>query len=131
MARVIKFRIWNQELNEMYTLSKENYLGFTGLADSYVGAKEAIWMQFTGLHDKNDVEIYEGDIVHFKRPDVPFVVSGNGYLDSDIEQGFELKGEIKFLYGCWFIDEGNGKGCPLDFDENQVVEVIGNKYEQK
>ena len=58
--REIKYKVWNEELKEMYVISKEKYLGSTGVVDPYVGHEKAVWLQYTGLTDVNGREIYEG-----------------------------------------------------------------------
>lgn len=92
---------------------------------------DVILRQYTGLQDSKGKDIYEGDVVTLTVPDEEYVIEGQGYLDVGIENGFSSKGEVKFLYNGWFIDEGEGKGCPLDWTGSQNIEIHGNIYEHR
>ena len=104
------------------TWKDDSYLGGTG--EEQV-EPEGI-SQYTGLKDKNDVEIYEGDIIDFSYD--MFV----GNFDT-----FIAKGVVVFEEGAFYVDLFENERTTEDeayllysinLDE---LEVIGNIYENK
>lgn len=108
MNRIIKFRVWCKSSKEMTDhdkiriLPEEKKLSQVFLDDS------VIWMQYTGLKDKNGKEIYDGDIV--KCDDI---VTNLTWLDG----GFQM-----------ITSENQGKS-PAIQDRLKRFEIIGNIYE--
>ncbi|HFL2097801.1 TPA: YopX family protein [Streptococcus agalactiae] len=114
-----KFRAWSKKFKRMYEVTLIDYEnGDVGLKDEHGGVaigdiKQLILMQSTGMFDKNDVEIFDGDIVLTTR-----------LIDYTYKN---FKGVVKMLEGRWLIDTGkDAVGLWTEVDEN---EAIGNIYQ--
>ncbi|WP_024831624.1 YopX family protein [Ruminiclostridium josui] len=67
--REIKFRAWDKEFgrlvkwNDRAFIKMGDYRELSEITMNYFSDQRFIFMQYTGLHDKNGKEIYEGDIL--------------------------------------------------------------------
>lgn len=134
MNREIKFRAWSKVeeamIDDFYLHSIEGIGGGGLLSDK----ENYELMQYTGLHDKNGKEIFEGDKVSGS-----FDNAGRGYIGNWPKQK-EVRGIVVFSDGAFTIENTNtnGKGgykyTPFyKFEQimssNLNLEVIGNIYQ--
>lgn len=114
MNRPIKFRAWDKAsggwIIEPIYLCRERV--FVQRGSSIVPVFQTALSQFTGLHDKNGKEIYEGDVIVYAKTNLPVAVrfEDGGYL-------IDLKGPDHYGFD-WLC-------AMLEKD----IEVIGNIYE--
>ena len=127
---LMRFRVWHKEDEVMLS----NHLGFmitdTGqlLIESMLGDEETmekvelenyIVMQYTGLKDKEGVEIYEGDILEVeKNEDGTYKGTINGKTFFDRFQGYSSKIKVEGMHDINTLRYWNNR-----------VRIIGNIYE--
>ena len=111
MSREIKFRAWQN--NKMYFHELEKYLDGSGIYNQFVGCDKAIWMQYTGLKDKNGVEIYEGDIVRVCN-------NNNGFFEVIF---------INAYVGGWVLKHKEERFLSLGARKTTDIEIIGNIHQ--
>lgn len=134
---ITRFRAWNKATKEMYGADEIIAINFEekeicvqtiyfeqGLPDSrdldYYDFDDIVLMQSTEMRDKNDREIFEGDIVKV--------------TDGDERTNFP-DGGIGTICGLdeifvWYIDGQVHNGL-FDISQEYYIEVIGNIYENQ
>jgi uncharacterized phage protein (TIGR01671 family) len=137
MQRQLKFRAWDT-LAKQFTYPNKGYQGhyvltlngqFQNLQNGS-GGDEYVVQQFTGEYDKNEKEIYEGDIVKCEKPEI--------WLMEDFDK--REAGIITYFNAAFHVAEkytgGPIKGSIRLIKYRSIVdpyrlecEVIGNVFE--
>jgi uncharacterized phage protein (TIGR01671 family) len=131
--RTIKFRVYNKDWKMMVQPEDILAIHFGGVTSESVdvsfnitttdgvrnrnvweGTEDIVFMQYTGLKDKNDIEIYEGDLVK--------------YADIKTSSVYEIFFEDK---ECMYLMAPNSnKNEEATSFLRGHLEVVGNVYEE-
>lgn len=126
--REIKFRAWDGSL--MFNVAQITFNDSTWSLDKGRGVSipfqpSITLMQFTGLHDKNGKEIYEGDILIDKESDE----FGND-ISSELQVVF-CQNTAQFCVDNSFKKDNSSLVNIVEYLGVENLEVIGNIYENK
>lgn len=158
MSRAIKFRVWDKRNSRWFhgstaTESRRlqadaiNLFGETIVlgeltrdqhTDEFVSIDryaDLVPLQYTGLKDKNSVEIYEGDIIKILQRDWPSQL--DSYPELSHEQYLDMLAHrlvVEFAEGAFMMVRHYGEDGDYyqGFNEGgykDIFEVIGNIYE--
>lgn len=117
-----KFRCFDKDTKTMHEVVAIDFKDWRVYYEAYglrsYWNKNVVLMQSTGLHDKNGVEIFDGDIVE--------------HLDFNSNE--ISKSEVRILKGCFYLVisvDGFKYDVPMmDLKDNEcILEIKGNIYE--
>lgn len=137
MNREIKFRVYDYDMEKMrYLNGDHDFICFDEKGNGYyhnmqtgLGEWFSELMQYTGLKDKNGVEIYEGDICKgnkYSDEDNLFIIKYGNYKTDDWKEKY---GSNTYQFG-WYAEFINTKK-QVHLVSPNGVEVIGNIYDNK
>jgi len=117
--REIKFRVWNKNKKEwMLDPRQDDFIPQDENFNRVFLNDNVVFQQYTGLKDKNGVEIYEGDTIIFDNSDI----GGQRYkgvVEWNTDQSLD-----NLCWGLWIPSKGW-----LHCDFLGDLEVIGNIFE--
>ncbi len=115
MNRETKYRAWIKDICKMIHVESiyfDGYNGFEVSGEGYCDLDhlEVDLLQFTGLKDKNEVDIYEGDVI---------IITGHG-----VRQPFEVR---YFAPSFHILCVPTNVHIPMS--SNSEYEIIGNIHQ--
>jgi len=120
----IKFRAWDKQ--KKIETNWKCYDNMFYFMDKYTGVwirddefERFVLLQYTGLKDRNGIEIYEGDIGRW------YIAKGNEFILFEV---LWIEEEARFM-GRYKDEYGNYRFISL-INSDKGLEIIGNIYEK-
>ncbi len=118
-----KYRVWDKELQTMLDVSLIDFKKGVLVGEhwefgetNFMSFDEIVLMESTGLFDKNNKEIFEGDVVRQVRT-------------QPTTENETITGVVTMIEGAWLIMNDNEQLASYLWSETDENEIIGNIYE--
>ena len=116
--REIKFRVWDNLMKKYVSRCEMTDITLNFYGDQQCcSLSDMVFQQYTGLIDKNGVEIYEGDVIKYHR------------VFESKKEVIELTSCIKFQNGAFGFDMKGFNDMFMSLGDDSDIEVIGNIFE--
>ena len=119
IMREIKFRAWGSQGQGMFPVTD---IDFQDMSVNR-GLTSCVLMQYTGLKDKNGVEIYESDIIRYKESE-----EINHWVSGEIALVVWQTPRFTFRMKPYNKFDGVNQNIPTE-DDCEFIEVIGDIYQ--
>lgn len=124
-----KFRCFDKDTKTMHEVVAIDFKDWRVYYEAYglrnYWNKNVVLMQSTGLHNKQGVEIFEGDVIQ----EVHAYEYANVEIETDYLEPFEIK-KCNYVQGKWIAKEiGTEDFSVIGYVFGKNVKVIGNIYE--
>lgn len=127
--REIKFRVYDKQSNQMIYLDTpktfDNGLWFQ--SEQHIDSNDIVIMQYTGLKDVDEKEIYENDIVE--------VIFNDSYISENLEIKINSINQYRIInvfgYCYCFMNQGYCLSICNALNINIDIKLIGNVYQKE
>ena len=118
MVREIKFRAWWEKGKTMFPFVAVHQTGDACFGGAWYRAEDVVLMQYTGLSDKENKRIYEGDVV----AEVIDGERGDMYV-------IEWSRDGNHSYYAGYRTDDRSLETEMQLFELGALEILGNIYE--